>query len=1165
MGSRGQNSNNSYARLSKKSKLDKKEELKADQRQSLNDLDEMETEKSGQQNEADEERGAEEAKTIDQYDIQNFDRDNLAFEVIDQSDFQGVYRYQLLDQLGRRWRIVSRDNALEALDGNAIPDGLRFDQGTPTCVWVKDGKAMQLYVEGMNREEFFNALNISVNKLDNTTTLSKRLSRILRPQSIAGHFRGDSIKISHELPQLEGLDTANVWDGGGVVSRQMLLRMIGQLPRDLDEKSRRKLMHELRTANRVEFTVMTPEGQLKGHAMVIETKDALWEQVEKRTKASDANIQSLSPELRRDFYEAAEILESLARENRKLKKQDRSEERRDLNVETEELLKNLSLKHAAAFNETYGNGSYGRNLDLELEVALRNIAGIRIPESTLDILRKRGKLNSVDELKPPDFLVPEDYKDHLSMTSDDYFISFKAPKTSSTMHLDIQSNINLGRFWSVEQKEQWLKEESEIFLHAIKTGDMGPALTRIDPTISPEKLENWPLVEYGSGGGDPNWSQSIVRQLANQHLRALKQMEIQKPKIGEDGKLIRPEDKLSLPIPGGRYYVFPAPIARAAGKNIQVAPGEAYVDKENGTVWVNEEDWGKMKDAAPDRKDMSGTVKPWGLARVLGGMDNDDALWVQEFVDEVDGGTKLLIWRSPNAPGEYAVLNSHQDSNPIPWTRVNSEGQLEEVRHVSASTANLFPRIDHALEKGFIKIEDNNISKAKPNDIETAEKFTGDAFLDSMYEAAKRAHKNGRTLGSYCNLMMIEMASRTITAGNPLILPCATEDVIDAVQKTGADTSKVQNFVDDRREKLMEFNKPIPKRLHQRLEFKGLSATPTNGTDDLSRTDEFINRHRREFNIQAQDLAKTARPPHAVIQHGLSDPDAFQIGKDINSLWQQKYNEKQALAEKQNRGISDSEWTEINQGVISILNEYAGSPQKQSRILAGAWTSAYLNNTKDSAIWALGPKNQDGTNTHGTFHMSVKMLQDLGLLDIPDWSDDGLRYLPNTEPTTYKDGHRRDYKPIQIQGAGLSIMDNLATDYLNQAQSPEIIQKYGLEQAKQQLQAQGNRDIYKVLPKNYREMVKGQAAKMLQNRMKEATTGKKSIFIRLEPTKDKDGLDRLDVITESGFRLGLITKEMQHHYKAGEQIEIRAGIENDLKIFGTAIEFNPDSQSEIEQ
>ena len=44
-----------------------------------------------------------------------------------------------------------------------------------------------------------------------------------------------------------------------------------------------------------------------------------------------------------------------------------------------------------------------------------------------------------------------------------------------------------------------------------------------------------------------------------------------------------------------------------------------------------------------------------GIRDILGGADNDDALWVQPFTDH-DGDQKMLCWRSPNKTGKHMVL-----------------------------------------------------------------------------------------------------------------------------------------------------------------------------------------------------------------------------------------------------------------------------------------------------------------------------------------------------------------------------------------------------------------------------------------------------------------------------------------------------------------------------
>ena len=103
--------------------------------------------------------------------------------------------------------------------------------------------------------------------------------------------------------------------------------------------------------------------------------------------------------------------------------------------------------------------------------------------------------------------------------------------------------------------------------------------------------------EYFASGGDPMWFQSHVKSLANQHLERLNYSTL---------------GRMRLPIPGGRHYVMPAAVGRAAGLAIQVGRGEIFIDPQRGTAWVNDQDWLGMEEGKS------------GIAGILGGADNDD-------------------------------------------------------------------------------------------------------------------------------------------------------------------------------------------------------------------------------------------------------------------------------------------------------------------------------------------------------------------------------------------------------------------------------------------------------------------------------------------------------------------------------------------------------------
>src|SRR5207253_520262 len=113
-------------------------------------------------------------------------------------------------------------------------------------------------------------------------------------------------------------------------------------------------------------------------------------------------------------------------------------------------------------------------------------------------------------------------------------------------------------------------------------------------------------------------------------------------------------EKLHVPIPGGRFYVMPIGVGQAAGADYDIPRGQVRIDREFATAWVNDDDWVQLEDAAI------------GIAGLLGGADDDDALWVHGFTD-YDEQPKILCWRSPNQVGEYVVLKPTLGSYNLDW------------------------------------------------------------------------------------------------------------------------------------------------------------------------------------------------------------------------------------------------------------------------------------------------------------------------------------------------------------------------------------------------------------------------------------------------------------------------------------------------------------------
>ena len=92
-------------------------------------------------------------------------------------------------------------------------------------------------------------------------TLSKRISRIMRPFRFWQLFSPNEITIDHD-PEL----SPETWDGCGLVSRSLVKRLADNL--DADHPDYAKHMQELLESQRFEVTILHESGQEKGHVLV---------------------------------------------------------------------------------------------------------------------------------------------------------------------------------------------------------------------------------------------------------------------------------------------------------------------------------------------------------------------------------------------------------------------------------------------------------------------------------------------------------------------------------------------------------------------------------------------------------------------------------------------------------------------------------------------------------------------------------------------------------------------------------------------------------------------------------------------------------------------------------------------------------------------------------
>jgi hypothetical protein len=738
------------------------------------------------------------------------ERAELPYNVIGFADEMGGAVYPFLEQTKRAWHLVTRPAAevlggasgaeigegagADGESGGAVQPVHTFGQPEPTLRWVNGDQVSDLYVDGMDTEQFLAESGLCLDLHKGGFVLSKRISRLMRLHLVSGFFEPEQVRIGY-MEQTP--DEAKVWDGAGLISRRMVEKLV--LSEELTPAKRARLEAELRHAQRVEFTVMTPKGQDKGHAMV-------------------------------------------------------ADDLRDEN---------------------------GRAVD---------------------------------------FLLPQDTKrevrlDPAAGSGPRTFVGLSFVHGHNQMRLDIQSLINLHPFFEEEQLLGWLKDEGDLFVQSVETGEVGEVMGRIDRHTTRADLAGWPLREYFASGGQPMWFRSHVKSLMNQHLKRLNHSTLA---------------KMRLPIPGGRHYVLPAAVGKRAGiKGLDIPRGHIQIDDKRGTAWVNDEDWLALPDS-PQAE---------GIAGILGGADNDDALWLHPFTDH-DGERKVLAWRSPNQVGEYVVLKPTEQSHELPWA--TAEG--EATTYPTADSRKLPPRVDRT-ETDYLDLVDPETAGGLGE---------GQGYTVEVMEAAvRRAVANQGALGMYCNSLMINKALFDRLPDTP---PAPLEDIIDSAVKTGADLSQVVAWNYHNTREILTQRIPIPALLHKRLSVdwsdkenrpplprvSGLAGIPAHWLDRL---EAGVQAHIRQIEEKRDELAARARPPEAVIQAALADPEMVTLGAGLNQRFA-------AILNSKDKGQHQSVLERARLGVVDCLSHFP--PAQRQRILLGALGSVYGKEGEtgaDTAVW----------------------------------------------------------------------------------------------------------------------------------------------------------------------------------------------------------------------
>jgi hypothetical protein len=537
----------------------------------------------------------------------------------------------------------------------------------------------------------------------------------------------------------------------------------------------------------------------------------------------------------------------------------------------------------------------------------------------------------VADYLPTDFVLPRDTKPEVRLIDGTRFIGIDFIHAHQDMQLDIQSMINLYPFFGVEQLGHWLEDEGTLFAQAVTSGEVSEVMGRLDHTPD-EEYSAWPLQEYLASGGHPLWFGDIVRQLMNQHLARLNHTTL---------------SKLRLPIPGGRFYAMPIGVGQAGGIAHDIPRGQVRIDRHYATVWVNDEDWCQLEGSST------------GIAGLLGGADNDDALWVHGFTD-YDGEAKVLCWRSPNQAGEYVVLQPTLGSYPLDWTTTRGVAQ-----YPPADSRMLPPR------KDMLNVTYQHLIHTAPQgEIGTGKPYS----IEAMRETQARAIANAGTLGTYCNMLML---SQALYGRLPLHPPAELEAVIDASVKTGADLSRVRQWCYEAAQRLRERAVPVPELLVSRLPGARTAPDIARTTDHwLDQLTTMIHTHCAAFERTRDTLVERALPPPALFEHVFTSPefDYIEAGRGLHTT----HHTTLRLLLRETTRLSASDYAQARAATEAYLERFPTA--LQPIMLRTALVSGYMSEQpSDTVLWFHGSTTEQG-RTPGIAHRTIAALRDIGLL-----------------------------------------------------------------------------------------------------------------------------------------------------------------------------------------
>lgn len=559
--------------------------------------------------------------------------------------------------------------------------------------------------------------------------------------------------------------------------------------------------------------------------------------------------------------------------------------------------------------------------------------------------QEKGDVLVVDDLLH-DFEFPAgSIKREITLEDGRVFVGLTPRHSHDDMRLDIQSLINLYPFFKREYLLAWMRMDGWLFLNAAKDAHalerVLKRLYKIEDTHDLEKLSNWHVGEYLASGGHIMWFAGMVKAIGRSHIKRLLGSLARFDR--ETGEILK--YKLRFPVPGARFYIFPAAVGRR-----DVPRGHIELDPHTATAWVNDADWLDY------------------IVRVLGGCDGDDALWVFPFADRVDGEHKILVWRSPNQQGEYVILHPTENSHEIAW-------DLPEgipLRWPPMDSRDLPPRIDAAPQA------------YTPFDGEDVAAIACDTYsVANMWPTVVRTLCNANTLGGFCNLAMIWVL---LHGRMPDLLPARLEDIIDATVKTGGDLTAVQTWLRQTARQIAQSGINVPQvvagRLLPLLDERSQAALQVGKVSWLDSLAGDIEDYMHEFWAEVEALAMAACPPVALFEQGRP---WLSVGRDLRGVYARVFREALDVDE----AVTDADFARAETATQRFLDNWPA--EKRGCLLLGAAAHLYSQGpvdnepVRDQLLWQLGQEIQDGKRERSVAQDFIQALRDIGLLGQPVW------------------------------------------------------------------------------------------------------------------------------------------------------------------------------------